>query len=182
MKRFFLAIVIIIMGQTTHAQSNYDILKDKKTGAKVYKGVFTFEDLHAESSFGWLRRGYENYKPDTNDIKYLKKYLPAYSLIAFVGTWCDDTYKMLPRFEKVLMLSAFPLSQYTMFGVDREKKAKNVENILYSIKDVPTIIVFKGHEEIGRIVEIVKISVEDDLVNIIKKDVDATEASKRQEH
>ncbi len=180
MNKFFLTIAIIMMGYSVNAQSNYDILKDKESNQKIYKGVFTFQDLHAESSFGWLNRGTTSYKPDTNDIKYLKKNLPAYKLVVFIGTWCDDTHKLLPRFEKVLKLTSYPMEQYTMFGVDRDKKAKFVENRLYSIENVPTIIVFKDHQELGRIVESVKKSIEGDLVQIIKPDVDQKEAAKNQ--
>ena len=143
--------------------------------ASRFMGVFTFLDLHAESTFGWLKHGYDSYKPDTNDIKYLKKNMGKYSLLVFIGTWCDDTHKMLPRLEKVLNLSAYPMAKYTMFGVDREKNAKNAEAKIYRIKDVPTVIVMSGHKEVGRITETVKKSVEKDLVAIIKKDLGDTD-------
>jgi thiol-disulfide isomerase/thioredoxin len=182
MNKLFLVIVIMILSHGLYAQSDYEILRDKQSGQKVYKGVCTFQDLHAENTFGWMKRNYDTYKPDSNDIKYLRKYLPSYSLITFIGTWCDDTHKLLPRLEKILTITSFPTEHYTMFGVDREKKAKYVENRLYSIENVPTIIVFKGHQEIGRIVETVKKSIEADLVDIIKKDVDQTEAAKKDQH
>ncbi len=159
-----------MLGYNLQAQSDYVILTDKDATSKIYKGTFNFLDLHAETSFGWLRKGYASYKPDSNDIKYLKKNLPAYTIVAFIGTWCDDTHKLLPRFEKVLTLTSFPMAQYTMFGVGLDKKGKNEENRLYKIENIPTFIVFKGHKEIGRIVETVNYSIERDLVNIIKKD------------
>lgn len=170
MSKFFLTIMMMALSYNMQAQSNYVILKDKDTPWKIYKGVFTFQDIHAENSFGWLKKGYESYKPDTNDINYLKKNLGAYTIVAFIGTWCDDTHKLLPRFEKVLSLSAFPMKQYTMFGVDLGKKTLNDENRLYRIENVPTFIVYKGRKEIGRIVETVNKSIEEDLVSIISSD------------
>jgi len=65
-----------------------------------------------------------------------------------------------------------------MFGVDRDKQAKYVEHKIYKIKDVPTVIVFKDHLEIGRITETVKKSVEADLANIIRPDIERDEAAK----
>jgi hypothetical protein len=45
---------------------------------------------------------------------------------------------------------------------------------MYKLDKVPTIIVFKGNKEVGRIVETVEKSVENDLVEIINggKDLD----------
>ena len=160
----------MMVSHNLQAQSDYVILKDKDTPWKIYKGVFTFQDIHAESTFGWLKHGYESYKPDTNDIMYLKKNLGNYTIVAFIGTWCDDTHKLLPRFEKVLNLSSFPMKQYTMLGVDLNKKSKNEESRLYKIENVPTFIIYKGHREIGRIVETVKKSIEEDLVDIVSSD------------
>jgi thiol-disulfide isomerase/thioredoxin len=154
------------------AQSNYQILKDPKNGEAVYKGSFTFQDLHADGSFTWLKHGYEKYKPNAQHVAYLKKHLANYTMVVFIGTWCDDTHEMLPKFEKVLTASNYPLAKLTLFGVDREKKARNIENKLYRVESVPTIIVFKGRLEIGRITETVKASVEEDLLNIIKTDID----------
>jgi thiol-disulfide isomerase/thioredoxin len=154
------------------AQSNYQILKDPKNGEPVYKGACTFQDLHADGSFTWLKHGYDKYKPNAQHIAFLKKHLANYTFIVFIGTWCSDTHDMLPKLEKVLTAANYPLAKLTMFGVDREKKAKNIENKLYGIESVPTIIVFKGHLEIGRITETVKTSVEEDLVNILKTDTD----------
>lgn len=57
-----------------------------------------------------------------------------------------------------------------MYGVDRAKTTKYVENKLYKIELVPTIILFKKNAEVGRIVESPKKNIEDDLVDMIKKD------------
>jgi hypothetical protein len=57
--------------------------------------------------------------------------------------------------------------QYEMFGLNREKQAKYAEKQMYKLEKVPTIIVFKGNKEVGRIVETVDKSVETDLVKII---------------
>jgi len=169
MKQFFLAI-IMLMSIHTYAQSDYDVIKDKDNTV-IFKGSCTFEDLNKESSFTWLKKGMDAYKPDSVKIAYLKKNLPKYQMIVFLGTWCDDSHFLIPRLEKVLKLSAYPMSQYMMYGMDRNKKAKNVEDKIYSIVNVPTIIVYKGNMELGRIVETAKKNIETDLVNIIKDDV-----------
>jgi hypothetical protein len=59
-----------------------------------------------------------------------------------------------------------------MYGVDRAKTAKNGEEKMYAIKFVPTIILMKDNKEAGRIVESVQTSMEADMVDIIKGDLD----------
>lgn len=162
------------------SKSDYDVSKDKENGAVVFKGKCTFEDLNNETTFSWLKKGDAAYKPNKNDIAYLKKHLSKYRVIVFMGTWCDDSYKMLPQIEKVLQESSFPMDQFAMYGVDRNKEAKYIEHKLYRISNVPTVIVIRGHEEIGRITETVKKSVEDDLVNIIRPYEEQDEAAAAQ--
>lgn len=163
------------------AQSDYDVSKDKENSAVVFKGKISFDDLNKEPTFGWLKRGEQAYKPSKEAIAYLKKYLGRYDLVVFMGTWCDDSHETIPKLEKVLEQSAYPMTQYAMFGVDRDKTAKYVEHKLYRIEFVPIIIVMKGHMELGRITETVKKSVEDDLEAIIRPDVDREEAAAAQQ-
>lgn len=178
MKKILLAAAMLlslhVMAQT--AKSDYDVSKDSENGAVVFKGQLSFDDLNKESSFGWLKRGSDAYKPDTNAVKYLKKNLGNYEIVVFMGTWCDDSQVMIPKFYKLLQLVGYPMGKLTMYGVDRAKTAKYLEHKLYKIDKVPTIIVYKNHSELGRITELVKKSVETDLINIIKDDVEKREA------
>jgi hypothetical protein len=61
------------------------------------------------------------------------------------------------------------MQQYVMYGVDRKKQTGGIESQLYNVQRVPTIIVFKGRFEAGRIVESVKKNIETDLMMIISK-------------
>jgi len=177
MKNIFLAVLMMI-GFHAYAQSGYDVIKDND--AVIFKGLCTFDDLNKEPSFSWLQKGMNAYKPDSAKIVYLKKNLPKYKMVVFMGTWCDDSHFLIPKLEKVLTLSGYPMSQYTMYGMDREKKAKNMEHRIYNITNVPTMIVYKGNQELGRITETVKKNIETDLINIIKDDVAKDEAAAEQ--
>ena len=174
MKKILLAAMMLMsLGAAAQTQqSDYDVSKDKENGAVVFKGQCSFEDLSAEPTFGWLKRGSDAYKPDTTAIKFLKEHLPKYRMVVLIGTWCDDSQLYLPRLHKILQLTNYPMSRYTMYGLDRSKQAKHIEHRLYKADKVPTIIVYKDHTEIGRIVETVNKSVEADLMKIIQKDVE----------
>lgn len=154
--------------------SDYEISKDDETGAVVLKGQLSFDDLNKEPPFDWMKKGTKTYKPTKSDIGYLKDYLPQYDLVVFMGTWCDDSQHMIPELYKVLQAAGYPMNKVQLFGVNRAKEGKNMEHRIYHIEKVPTIIVFKDHIELGRIVEHVTKSVEGDLVELISNNVDVS--------
>lgn len=163
--------VAVLMSLTASAQSDFDESKDPKTGQRVYNGQFTFENLLEEKSFTWMKKGFSSYKPDTNAIKYLKAHLKDYRMIIMIGTWCDDSHDMIPKLYKVLTLTGYPMDNYSMYGTDRDKQERSLQNRFYNIKDVPTIILYRGNYEKGRIIETVKTSIEGDLMKIIADDI-----------
>ncbi|MDR3679899.1 MAG: thioredoxin family protein [Flavipsychrobacter sp.] len=167
MKAIFLS-VLLLGSLAAGAQKKYDVSKDKEDGSVIYNGACTFGDLDAEQTFDWFKAGSAGYKPNTAAVTYLKKTLPAYELVVFMGTWCDDSHNLVPKLYKVLQQSGYPMTKYTMFGVDRQKTTKNSEHLKYKITLVPTIILLKDHQEVGRITENVDKSVEEDLQAIVK--------------
>lgn len=169
--RSILVVMAMITSLQTFAQRSFDISKDKENGSTVYQGQITFTDLHEQLSFTWLDKGVKEYKPDSNQINFLKKNLGNYTMTVFMGTWCSDSHDMIPRLYKVLTMVNYPMSQYLMYGVNREKHAQGGEEKLYRITNVPAIILYKKNHEVGRITEMVNKSVEADLQAIIEKDL-----------
>lgn len=155
---------------STMAQSDYDKSIDPENKDVIYKGEITFDDLMKEPAFSWMKKGADEYTPDHNAIVYLQKELPAYDIITFLGTWCEDSQQQIPKLYKVLTEANYPLRHLSLYGVDRTKATKYLENKLYKIERVPTIILLKKGKEIGRIVETPEKSIEEDMVNIIKAD------------
>jgi len=169
MKYLLTLAIVACLSFTAGAQKAYTTSKDEETGATIFKGQVTLADLQEESSFTWLKRGEATYKPDSNAIKYLRKELPAYTIVVLMGTWCDDSQNLIPKLTKTLEAARFPMKQFVMYGVDRAKQTGGMESKLYNVTKVPTIIVYKGNLEAGRIVESVKRDIETDLVQILQK-------------
>lgn len=167
--RTLLILAAMMISMNVMAQSDFDISKDAENGAVVYKGEFTLNDLHRESSFSWFDNGLNSYKPNEKDVEFLKAHLPAYKMIVAMGTWCEDSQNLVPKLYKTLNEASYSTSQITLIGVDRAKTAKHNEHEQYNIKFVPTIILLKDGEETGRIVETVQKSIEADLAAIIEK-------------
>jgi hypothetical protein len=160
------------MSYTAFAQGpgGVEISKDAKNGQVMWRGDFSFNDLNNEKSFDWFRDGIKTYKPNKATIKTLKQKLFDYTIVIAIGTWCSDSHDMIPGLYTVLQQCNFPMAKVYMFGVNRDKESLNADSKLYRIKNAPTVIVYKGNEEIGRVVETVHKTIEDDLLEIIGKD------------
>lgn len=169
MKTIFFSI-LMLASTTVFSQSDYERSTDTENGSVVFKGQITYDDLLKEPGFSWLKKGADNYAPDKESIAYLQKELPGYEIIVFLGTWCEDSQNLIPKLYKTLQAAGYPMRRYSMYGVDRAKTAKYVEHKLYKIERVPTIILFKKNNEVGRIVESTKKNIEEDLAEIIKTD------------
>jgi hypothetical protein len=167
--RMILLALAMMIGVQSFSQEVYDVTKDKKSGYLVYKGPLTFRDLTFEDNFHDWMKNTETYKPDTTALKYLKAHLNSFKMVVFLGTWCSDSHEMIPKLYKTMLLTNYPMGQLMMYGTDRDKKTKDGVQLLYGIKTVPTVILYNGNREIGRITETVQKSVEKDLQGIIEK-------------
>lgn len=171
--RYLLAIaVLFIMSTSVNGQGiikKYETSTDSINGRVVYRGLIDFKILDDEPTFDWYDKGVKKYRPKKRDMATLKTELSKYTIIVVMGTWCGDSRDMMPKLQKVLAQAAYPTDKLVMYGVDRTKTVGHGQEKPYDIKFVPTIILFDGTKEIGRIVESVDKSVEADLVGILKK-------------
>lgn len=161
MKKYFLLILLlgpfILKAQTTE--------EDYPTG-KINRSVF----------FNYTNKAtyepeYESYQPNMDAIKYIKSQKGKFQLKMVMGFWCDDSKKYVPQVIKVLDEAKWDTDdndQLKIFGVDKNKEAGFEGYKSLNITKVPTVIVYWKDREIGRIEEIPKVSIEEDLVKIMK--------------
>jgi thiol-disulfide isomerase/thioredoxin len=114
---------------------------------------------------------YEKYVPNADAVKYIKGKKGKFQIKMVMGFWCDDSKLYVPRLLKTLEEAKWDTEdneQLKIFGVDTNKQAgfEGFKNL--NIVKVPTIIVYYNDREIGRIEESPKVSVEEDLVKIMK--------------
>ncbi len=145
---------------------------DAQTPEVMLTGKHTFEDLQTDTNYAWFDKNAAAADPMTcpvcDDIAAIKK---PYKLIIVGGTWCSDTQDLLPKFYITSLYAAMDVNKVVeLYFVDRDKK--NPADIVskYAITNVPVFIVLdaKGNE-VGRITESVKVSIADDLLEILKK-------------
>lgn len=175
MKRFigaaiFLASVSLLSVNTAKAQyrSEFEELKGKEDNEVIYQGLLTFDDLQNIPAFNFDKAS-ESYTPKPDAINGLTASLKNYDILVFLGTWCEDSQRMLPHLSRVLEDAEYPLEQLTLQAVDHQKIAKNNAEKPYDIKLVPTVILLQNGKEVGRITEIPDKSIEEDLWTIINK-------------
>ncbi len=115
----------------------------------------------------WYERNYSNYSPDKRSLEVLTKTLNGIQVKVFMGTWCHDSQREVPRLYKILESSNFDLSNLNLVSLDPAKKTPSSLEKGLNIQRTPTIVFFRDGVEIGRIVETPRDSLENDILKII---------------
>jgi thiol-disulfide isomerase/thioredoxin len=153
MRRIILPLVtLFIFANTVSAQNQYEISPDKN-GGKIIKGIISRDVLLSDTSFSWYAENLKAYTPNSVALNALKQYGDSIQLLAFMGTWCEDSHFVIPKFYSLLDASNFSRDRVTLIGVDRNKKTLSHLAEALGVINVPTIIVLKDGKELGRVVE-----------------------------
>jgi len=99
----------------------------------------------------WQERG-EKYVPYPDVIELLRS-APAAEIDVFFGSWCGDSFEQLPLLLTALKAAGNPGLTVTLIGVDRAKDEPQGRGKAAGVKRVPTIVVRRGGEELGRMIE-----------------------------
>lgn len=158
MKKIYQLTLLTILVFTFSACQQQKVLNRQiktESGERFLTGEFDREALKQKHYAAWFDEEYNTYEVETAKLKDIKKIDVKFLRIeVFVGTWCSDSQRELPRFYKILENVKFPIeSRLNIYGVNRQKKSFYGEEIGKDITHVPTIIVYKKGKEIGRIVE-----------------------------
>ncbi len=107
-------------------------------------------------------------KPDAGVAQALGTVEPGAEVTVFLGTWCGDSRREVPRFWKALDAEggAVPF-QIRYVGVDHDKKQPADLLKENDVRYLPTFIVRRGGHEVGRIVESSPHGVEQDLLALL---------------
>jgi thiol-disulfide isomerase/thioredoxin len=149
MKHIFLIAIIIGLGILTRAQA-YEVSNDGSN--KILKGLISRDMLEGDTAFKWFHENQSGYAPDAEETAVLKAKGPQVQFLVFGGTWCDDTKYILPKFFSLLDAASFPRDQVTLIGVDLDKKTTNHLSESMHITSIPTFIILKDGQEVGRVV------------------------------
>lgn len=143
-----------------------------QAGAQSYLiGKINKYGLSSGPYANWFEKGYQDYRPDTTLIAKIDEALKPYEIKLFMGTWCGDSRREVPRFYKILEQANYPMEQLTAVALGRSadlyKKSPNHEEKGLTIHRVPTFIFYKDGKEVNRIVERPVASLEQDIAAIL---------------
>lgn len=153
------------------AQNQYQVLVERPN-EKTLKGIISREVLLSDTSFKWYAENQKGYKPNASALEGLQKNKDSVQLLSFMGTWCEDSQNIIPKFYSLLDMAHFPPDRVTLIGVDRKKLTLSHLSEALNITNVPTIIVLKNGKEIGRVIEFGKYGLFDIELGEILKSLD----------
>ena len=166
----FFVFPLIIITITACSSSKYTISTDQK-GKIMLIGKLTYEEWQKDA--GWASYSADNYEPEYSLTVILKQIVKEKNITfkLFSGSWCEDSESEVPKIFKLLNESKISLDKIDLYGVDREKKESTGEAEKYKIERVPTLLILKGDNEVGRIIEYPDKSWEEDILTMISEEI-----------
>jgi len=128
------------------------MFEDPKTGKAMLLGEIVIDELKQDPFTDWYFDEFDGYEVDQELIAAISN-PNQYNYDLFLGTWCGDSQREVPRIEKIFIDLGIDFNNVKIITVDREKISPGNEQEGKDIRYVPTLIVKKGSNEVGRIVE-----------------------------
>ncbi len=170
MKKIFIAGLLLVFALPgAFAQKANKVVVDPVLHRKVLVGNCTRNGLEHGIFSQWFNKEYKDYHPDKTAIHAIEKKVKNTSVTIVFGSWCGDSKMQVGRFYKIMDEAGFDSSQIKAIAVLRSLKAGEVDISGLHIRRIPTFIIYYKGKEAGRIVESPRVSLEADLVSIIKK-------------
>lgn len=161
--------MVFVQAQTTVLLNQK--IKDA-SGTEQLVGKCSRTSLLMTPYAGWFQKNYADYTVDTATCVFIRPLLQHKRFTIFMGTWCGDSQREIPRLLKMLDCCGVPEERVDLVMVsnaaDSYKQSPQHEEKGQNIVRVPTIIVQEHKTEMGRIVEYPVVSLEKDLLRILK--------------
>jgi tetratricopeptide (TPR) repeat protein len=142
-----------------------------RDGYQMLIGVCSKASMLREPYKNWYEPTYNAYQLDTLLLQKVKPNPETDTYTIFMATWCGDSQKEVPRFLKMLRHLNVPQANYKIVMVDNQydcyKQSPTHEERGQNIFRVPTFIINRNGNEIGRIVEHPVENFEKDFTKII---------------
>ncbi|WP_208997329.1 TlpA family protein disulfide reductase [Patiriisocius marinistellae] len=136
-------------------------------GDKMLLGAINKKGLSDLKMFPWMDEEMKSYEPEATTLKKIKENLSGVKIKAFMGTWCEDSQREIPRLYKILEATDFDLSNMEIVAVSHDKETPSGFEKNLNIEFVPTLIFYKNDKELGRFVEYAQENLETDILKII---------------
>ena len=166
MKNFIIVIMVSHFFTSCSTTMNHAVY-DKQSKTKMLVGLSNRGALQQDPFAVWFNKEYGAYAINKEAVQVINNDSENLSIKLFMGTWCGDSRREVPRIYRILDAADFDESRLTLINVDREKNSPDGEETGLNIHHVPTLILYKNSSEIGRVIESPIQSLEEDMAEII---------------
>jgi hypothetical protein len=143
----------------------------------IYDSIKAENILYGECNReGFLNGDFEKwFTPEYNAFVVNEKvFNPDYrvqfdSIYVLLATWCSDSQREVPRFCKIMDTEYFKGTNVKYFCFDGNKKNDVIDSEAFYLQYVPTIIFYYHGDELCRIVETPRISLEEDIMDLLSR-------------
>lgn len=133
----------------------------------ILTGKISKDDLQSEPHNSWFAETYENYEPAQEPLEQISNNVDEYEIEVFMGTWCGDSRREVPKLFKLLEEADYNMDRLTVYAVDRNKNLPENVEAPTEFEMVPTIVFYKNGEEVNRFVEFPQETIEKDIAKIV---------------
>ncbi|MEL7264901.1 MAG: hypothetical protein AAFP69_08860 [Planctomycetota bacterium] len=144
---------------------------DEKHGAKLL-GRCTFDAFEEMPYRDWFQKNQVADFDPTITRRLAKRVDEEISITVFMGSWCGDSQRYVPRLFALSKQVGLPAKRINLqlldYAVGSYKRGPTGAERDELIHRVPTIIVRRGEQELGRIVESPMSSLEMDITQILE--------------
>ncbi|MCU0333784.1 MAG: thioredoxin family protein [Chitinophagaceae bacterium] len=163
-----------VVAHSQPAQTTTDSLPTDAAGRPMLLGRQPREALLRAPFADWFLANYQAYVVDSFTCQFIRPLLADKQLTIFMGTWCGDSRREVPRLLKMLDCCGFAARQLTLIMVSNHasmyKQSPGHEEAGRNVLRVPTLIVEANGKEVGRLIEYPVVSLEKDLLAILRHD------------
>lgn len=149
--------------------ANTEIVRHDST--KMLLGRCSASMLQQPPYHSWFSANYNAYQPNAATTERLVPAVKHMRMEIFLGTWCGDSKREVPRMLKLLQNVGVDSNAISLIFVDNAstayKQSPQHEEQGKSIFKVPTFLVYNKRKLVGRIVESPVVSLEADLLSIL---------------
>jgi len=168
--KIILSILLAFCCNLIFSQTINQRITDEKTGKEMLIGNCNRQAFLQSPFNEWYDVEYKTYQPNQDIIKQLSSLVNEdLHIIVVFGSWCSDSKEQVPRFLTIADRLAIDPDMIEFIAVDRKKQASDFNINEYKIEKVPTFIFYKNGNECGRIIETPETTLENDMLNLLKK-------------
>lgn len=134
----------------------------------ILVGTASLDSLLNKPFDSWFEENYKAANPDPATVQAIAPLLKDVEIDAFIGTWCEDSQREVPKFVKILEGAGYPVDEVRVVTMTREKTTPQHYEEGLDVTNVPTFIFYKNGKEMNRIVEFPIKTLESDMLAILK--------------